>query len=228
MVINERDIHIYRHSLETSSELLREYETLLSRDELQKAYRYRFEKDKIHYITGRALLRIIAAEYLDEAPGKINFSYKNKGKPFIKGSAVKFNLAHSGGIAVYAFAKNMDIGIDTELVREMPDALKIAMRFFSEEEVKEISELSEDKIIEAFFNCWTRKEAFIKAVGEGLSFPLKDFTVTLKLGDEPKLRSIKNNSDEAKEWSVFKLDSPQNYITSLAVRSNKDVKIIYK
>ena len=179
MIIPGNKIHIYRSSLESSSELLKQYESLLSPDELQKAYRYKFEKDRDHFITGRALLRNILAKYLNQSPDKIIFSYSDKGKPFIRHSNLKFNLAHSGGKAVFAFAEKAEVGIDIEYMRELPDALQIAKRFFSDEEVNEFMKVNDDEIKPAFFNCWTRKEAFIKAVGDGLSFPLKDFTVTI-------------------------------------------------
>lgn len=226
MTLSENEIHIYRTSLETSPDSLKEYEIFLSPDELAKANRYKFEKDRIHYITGRAYLRIILGNYLNQSPADINFSYTNKGKPFIINSNVKFNLAHSGGRAVYAFTKNNELGIDIEYMRELPDAVQIANRFFSADEVIEFSEVNARDVSAAFFNCWTRKEAFIKAVGEGLSYPLKDFTVTLKPGDKPELKWIKDKPDEVNEWKLFNLDEEINYVASLAVKF-KDVKIIY-
>ena len=227
MIIPGNEIHIYRSSLESSSELLKQYESLLSPDELQKAYRYKFEKDRDHFITGRALLRNILAKYLNQSPDEIIFSYSDKGKPFIKNSNLKFNLAHSGGKAVFAFADNAEVGIDIEYMRELPDALQIAKRFFSEEEVNEILKVRDDEIRSAFFNCWTRKEAFIKAVGEGLSYPLKDFTVTLIPGDNPEIKWIKDKDDEVKEWSLVNIQTDENYISSLAVKA-AEVILIYK
>jgi 4'-phosphopantetheinyl transferase len=227
MVISENEIHIYRSSLESTSEQFKKYVSLLSPDELQKAYRYKFEKDRANYISGRALLRNLLGKYLDQSPGKITFSYSDKGKPYIKDSAVKFNLAHSGGKAVFAIANNIEVGIDIEFMRELPDALQIAKRFFSDGEVKEFSETREGDIRTAFFNCWTRKEAFIKAVGEGLSYPLKDFAVTFKPGDKPEVKWIKCKDDEVKEWSLFNIDTEENYISSLAVKAD-DLKVVYK
>ncbi len=226
MTIIGNEIHIYRSSLETTSDKIKDYESFLSADELYKANRYKFEKDRFHYITGRALLRNILSRYLNQFPGEIVFSYSDKGKPFIKDTEVKFNLAHSGGRAVYAVANNMDIGIDIEFMRELPDALQIAKRFFSEKEVVEFSEIREVDIRTAFFNCWTRKEAFIKAVGEGLSYPLKDFSVTLKPGDKPEILWIKDKAEEVKYWSLINIDTDENYISSLAVKA-ENVKVVY-
>ncbi len=226
MTIIGNEIHIYRSSLETTSDKIKDYESFLSADELYKANRYKFEKDRVHYITGRALLRNILSRYLNQFPGEIVFSYSDKGKPFIKDTEVKFNLAHSGGRAVYAVANNIDIGIDIEFMRELPDALQIAKRFFSEKEVDEFSEIREVDIRTAFFNCWTRKEAFIKAVGEGLSYPLKDFSVTLKPGDKPEILWIKDKAEEVKYWSLINIDTDENYISSLAVKA-ENVKVVY-
>lgn len=226
MTIIGNEIHIYRSSLETTSDKIKDYESFLSADELYKANRYKFEKDRVHYITGRALLRNILSRYLNQFPGEIVFSYSDKGKPFIKDTEVKFNLAHSGGRAVYAVANNIEIGIDIEYKRELPDALQIAKRFFSEEEVKELSEISDGDIRTAFFNCWTRKEAFIKAVGEGLSYPLKDFSVTLKPGDKPEVKWIKDKTEEVKKWKIFNIDTEDNYVSSLAVKA-EDMKVVY-
>ena len=221
------EIHIYRSSLELTADKLIESESLLSPDELQKAYRYKFEKDRDHYIAGRAFLRRILGRYLNQSPDKISFSYSEKGKPYIIDSPVKFNLAHSGGKAVFAFAENAEVGIDIEYMRELPDALQIAKRFFSDEEVNEFMKVSDDEIKPAFFNCWTRKEAFIKAVGDGLSFPLKDFTVTILPGVNPEIKWIKAKDDEVKEWSLVNIETDQNYVSSLAVKAAK-VILIYK
>ena len=221
------EIHIYRSSLELTADKLIESESLLSPDELQKAYRYKFEKDRDHYIAGRAFLRRILGRYLNQSPDKISFSYSEKGKPYIIDSPVKFNLAHSGGKAVFAFAENAEVGIDIEYMRELPDALQIAKRFFSDEEVNEFMKVSDDEIKPAFFNCWTRKEAFIKAVGDGLSFPLKDFTVTILPGVNPEIKWIKDKDDEVKEWSLVNIQADQNYVSSLAVKAD-EVILIYK
>ncbi|HMS34190.1 MAG TPA: 4'-phosphopantetheinyl transferase superfamily protein [Ignavibacteria bacterium] len=226
MTISENEIHIYRFSLESTSDQIKESETVLSPDELWKAYQYKFEKDKFHYISGRALLRKLLAKYLDQAPGNITFSYSEKGKPFINGNNIKFNLAHSGGKAVFAFTNNSEVGIDIEFMRELSDALQIAKRFFSDGEVKEFSEIIDCDIRTAFFNCWTRKEAFIKALGEGLSYPLNDFSVTLKPGEKPEVKWIKGKDAEVKKWSLFNIEVDEKYVSSLAVKA-KEVSVIY-
>lgn len=227
MIIPENEIHIYRLSINIPSERIYNFEKLLSADELKRANRFRFEKDKNHFITGRGLLRIILSRYLDESPAGINFSYHEKGKPYLKDNSLKFNLAHSGGKAVYALTMNNELGIDLEIMKELPDALDIASRFFSESEVSEFKNVSVENVKTAFFNCWTRKEAFIKAIGEGLSYPLADFSVTLKPGDEPKFLWIKNDPDEVNKWSLININAHDNFISSLAIKTS-DTRIVYK
>ncbi len=109
----------------------------------------------------------------------------------------------------------------------MPDAFDIAERFFSKDEITELRKTNEDLISRVFLNCWTRKEAFIKAVGEGLSYPLADFSVSISSGDAPEILWIKKNINEAKEWSLHNIITDPGFVSSLAVKSN-GMKIIYK
>ncbi|MBK8552594.1 MAG: 4'-phosphopantetheinyl transferase superfamily protein [Ignavibacteria bacterium] len=227
MTLQENEVHIYHHSIDTPSGGISNFEKLLSEDELKRANRFRFEKDRNHFITGRGLLRIILSRYLDVSPAGINFSYQEKGKPYLKNNSLKFNLAHSGGKAVYALTMNNEVGVDLEVMKDLPDALDIASRFFSESEVQEFQSVSEENVKTAFYNCWTRKEAFIKAIGEGLSHPLSDFSVTLKPGDEPKFLWMKNRPDEIYEWSLINIDADDNFVSSLAMKAS-DIRIVYK
>jgi 4'-phosphopantetheinyl transferase len=227
MKLCEDEIHIYRSTLEKPPAEVKQLEKILSPDEIEKAYKFKFETDRNNYIVGRAFLRNILNKYLEIDASKINFSYAEKGKPFIKDSIVKFNLAHSKSYVVYAFTLEKEVGIDLEYLKEMPDAREIAKGFFSKDETHELDKVSEKNLELAFFNCWTRKEAFIKAVGEGLSYPLADFTVTLIPGDEPEIIWIKKNPEEINDWSMINIEVKENYISSLAIKS-KGVRIIYK
>lgn len=227
MKIPANEIHIYRSVLEKHKPELKRFEVILSSDELEKANRYKFENDRNNYIVCRAILRNIIGSYLSLDPSEVTFSYSEKGKPYIKGNNIKFNLAHSKGFAVYAFALENEIGIDVEYLKAIPDAIKIAERYFSEYEIDELKKTDTAKIENLFFICWTRKEAFIKAIGEGLSYPLTDFSVPLKPGEEPKLLRIKNNSCEVQNWSLYNIDVIRNYTSALAVKSG-ELKIIYK
>ncbi|MDQ3021351.1 MAG: 4'-phosphopantetheinyl transferase superfamily protein [Bacteroidota bacterium] len=226
MKIPANEIHIFQSTLEKTSAEIKNSETILSNDELTKAYRYKFEADKNNYVVCRALLRSVLSEYLSIPAAHITFFYSEKGKPYINNSSIKFNLAHSNNYTVFAFVFEEEVGIDIEYQRELRDALTIAKRYFSKSEVEEFENINSEKIKNAFFYCWTRKEAFLKAVGEGLSYPLADFSVTLKPGN-PKIMWIKKKPDEIKKWSLHDIKVRENYISSLAIKSN-DMKIIYK
>jgi 4'-phosphopantetheinyl transferase len=221
------EIHIYQTNLDKSPAEINNFKKLMSVDELQKAARFKFDIDRNNYITGRGFLRTILSQYLNTSPEDIMFSYAEKGKPYVKDIEIKFNLSHSKNYAVYAIALNTEVGIDIEYLKNIPDAYDISERFFSEEEREELKKMNEDRISLAFLNCWTRKEAFIKAVGEGLSYPLADFSVSISPGSEPGILWIKKNINEVKEWTLYNIKTDQSYISSVAVKSTGK-KIVYR
>jgi 4'-phosphopantetheinyl transferase len=150
--------------------------TLLLEDEVHRADRFRFPKDRNHFTIARGTLRILLSHYLKLEPGQIRFEYNQYGKPslhpVIGPSDLKFNLSHSGKLALYAFARRREVGIDIEDTRRrIKQAGDIAKRYFSEYENQSFQSLPEDLRREAFFNCWTRKEAYIKAEEKACSFP---------------------------------------------------------
>ena len=227
MNIPKNEIHIHQYPLaeNRSQQEIDLFTEILSSDELAKANRYKFNNLRTDYITSRYYLRKLAGFYLDKDPREIAFQYTDKEKPFLSSFEIKFNLAHSGNRCVYAFANGTEVGIDIELLRNIPDALDICKRFFSSEEIKDLNLVTGEKISETFLLCWTRKEAFIKAVGDGLSYPLADFTVNLDK-NIPEITGIRKEPEEIKQWSLFNIVTEKEYIASLAVRG-KGLKIIY-
>lgn len=224
--ISDNEIHIYQTYLDKPPSEIDNFRKILSQDELQKADRYKFDSDRNNYITCRAILRNILSQYSDFSPDEIIFSYTDKGKPYLNGNEIKFNLAHTNSYAAYAIIKEKEVGIDLEYVRRIPDALKIASRYFSSAEINELKEISETELDRAFLNCWTRKEAFIKATGDGLSYPLADFSISLN-SDLPEILYIKGKLSEIKEWSLYNVKVESDYVSSLAVMS-KGMKLVYK
>jgi len=180
------EIHVWHAWLDREAEALKQLESTLSPDEIARANRFHFAKDKNHYVAGRGLLRALLGRYLAQAPAGLEFSYGEHGKPALAGAyaaiELSFNLSHSGGLAVYAFAKARNLGIDVERIK--PDFVSedIARRYFSTREVNDLLSLPPEKRPEAFFHCWTRKEAYLKARGAGLQIPLDSFSVTLLPG----------------------------------------------
>lgn len=181
------EIHVWHAALDRDERDIARLQATLSADEKARAERFRFAKDKNHYTVARGLLRELLGKYLQQAPDSLEFSYGPHGKPALAGknasSGISFNLSHSFGLAVYAFAKGRDLGIDVERVQPESAGEDIARRFFSPREVGDLRSLPPEARTEAFFLCWTRKEAYIKALGTGLYAPLDTFSVNLRPGE---------------------------------------------
>jgi 4'-phosphopantetheinyl transferase len=163
----------YVHLLAAPVRIADLYETL-SHDEKRRANRFYFEKDRDSFIIGRGILRAVLGAYLGQSPRTIHFQYGPNGKPGLQPRSrpvLYFNLTHSEEFAVYAFSRDCELGVDLECLREIGNAEDIASRFFSPDECADLLSLNPDQRKEAFFNCWTRKEAYLKAVGDGLSVP---------------------------------------------------------
>ena len=196
---------------------------LLAEDELSRAARFHFDKDRTHYIVARGWLRKLLAAYLSIGAGELRFSYAEKGKPALAESqrgSLNFNLAHSHGMAIYAFSRRREVGIDIEFIREDLADEKIAERFFSPQEIDVLGKLPADLRKQAFFDCWTRKEAYIKARGEGLSMPLDEFDVSLRPGEAPALLRNHKEPAEITRWSMQSVTVPAGYVAALVAEGH--------
>jgi len=197
------------------------FQPVLSTDEVERAQRFHFAKHRNHFIVARGLLRKFLAAYLNSNPADLTFEYAEKGKPSVASAdAIKFNLAHSHGQAAYAFSRNRELGIDIELIRQDFGGEDIARRFFSTHEVECLETVPKELAGQAFFNCWTRKEAYIKAIGEGLSMPLDDFDVSLAPGEPAALLQNRRGQTEVQRWSMRSLAAPDGYAAALVVEGN--------
>ena len=174
----------------------------LSSDEQERAQRFRFDRDRVRYQRGRATLRARVSECIKVAPDAIRFDYGAQGKPRIAKSALHFNLAHSESLAVLAISYR-ELGIDIEAHRTGFAEDQIAERFFAPIEVQQLRALPIAQQSAAFFRCWTRKEAFIKALGGGLSIPLDDFTVAFADNDRPRITWVRDAPDEHDAWTII-------------------------
>ena len=211
--LKEDEVHIWQVSLDQPYTTLQQLRQVLSGDELARAKRFHFDKDRNHYIVARGTLRLILGDYLNTEPGHLRFSYSDHGKPTLDPpSDLVFNVSHSGGVALHAVTRGREIGVDIEKVRPMADGEQIAERFFSAEEVEVFLHVPPDQRDEAFFNCWTRKEAYIKAIGEGLSHPLDTFIVSLKPGEPAALLQVKDTPQEVDRWSLYHFEPRAGYI----------------
>ncbi len=185
----------------------------LSAEEIERASGFRFEKDRNVFTVTRAMLRILLAERLSCTPISIQFELSEHGKPSVAGSGLYFNVSHSGNSALFGFTEAGPIGVDVEWNKRTVEIEEVASRFFSAGEYRELCEYSQEERQEVFFRIWTRKEAFIKAVGEGLSYPLDEFEVST--GEEAALLSIKR--EKPRSWWISDCELPMDYSGAVAV-----------
>jgi len=221
LTLEINEIHVWRVSLTQTETCLQNLQQTLSTDEQTKAERFHFPKDRSQFIVSRAALRAILSRYLHINPSLLRFEYNPYGKPSLTiaqgGNTLRFNLSQTRGIALIAITKNREIGVDIEAINPKFPCLKIAERFFSPLENSVLHSLPEHLQPTAFFTCWTRKEAYIKAVGKGLSIPLNEFDVTLAPGEPAALLNVKQNPDEASKWSLIELISSSDMVAAVAV-----------
>ncbi|HLC42886.1 MAG TPA: 4'-phosphopantetheinyl transferase superfamily protein [Methylomirabilota bacterium] len=193
----------------------------MAEDERRRAERFKFEKGRCQYIVARARLRAILARYLHVEPGRVQFSYTSYGKPLLadefQNHGLRFNVSHANGMALYAVTRGREIGVDLEYTGRRIDADRIAERFFSDREVSKLSSLPTHARELAFYTCWTRKEAYIKAKGTGLTLPLKSFDVSLCPREPAALLRTEGDPREASRWSLNELRPSSGYVAALAV-----------
>jgi 4'-phosphopantetheinyl transferase len=218
------EVHVWLASIDQPTPRLHQLAQNLCADERQRADQFRFERDRERFIAGRGVLRAILGRYLGVEPGRVRLGYGPQGKPHLGDEfdsvGLRFNLAHSQGLALYALTLRRAIGIDLESMHPLPDAEQIAARFFSVRERTSYRELPSGQRQEAFYLCWTRKEAYIKAKGEGLSRPLSQFDVSLIPEEPARLLWVGWDPDEASRWSLVTLIPSPGYVASLAVEGH--------
>jgi 4'-phosphopantetheinyl transferase len=215
------EVHVWRSWLDLPESAIAGLLQVLSPDEQRRAAAYCQEKDRRASIVGRAVLRTLLGAYLDLPPDQVEFIYNPHGRPELSaqfaGGRLKFNLSHSGDLVLHAFAWDRQVGIDVERPGRQLQFESIAHRFFSHAENEAFAALPESARREAFFRCWTRKEAFIKATGRGLSYGLGRFDVTLSPDQPPQL--LRAEDDAPTNWSLLDLPAAPHYAAALAVEA---------
>ncbi len=218
----QNEVQLWRADLEAIGPDESRWRQVLSSDELTRASRFHFSRDRQHFVAARGLLRIILASYLATDPNRLSFSYSKREKPSLgpvhADSGITFNISHSGGIALFAFTRRREIGVDVEQLRPNSDLEAIARRFFSMREQSQLAALPVEEKVDAFFRCWTRKEAYIKATGDGLSLPLNQFDVSLAAGERNALLATRPDGSEAGRWLLQEVPGGPGYIAALCVR----------
>jgi 4'-phosphopantetheinyl transferase len=220
--LSPEEVHVWRASLDVELATVERLQQTLSADELARAAKFYSAIDSARYIVGRGILRALLARYLGRPAGDVRFSFNAHGKPALAPSGgtgdLRFNLSHSHGMALFAFADRYEVGVDLEHVRPMPANERLVERFFSPQEVAALRALPEDAQSEAFFHCWTRKEAYIKARGGGLSISLASFTVSLAPSELNNLPVTGDDDPEASGWSLRALAPGEGYVGAVAAR----------
>ena len=200
------EVHVWAANLALPSQQLAEMEAVLDDAERGRASRFVQPLHRDRFIAAHGFLRRLLGRSLQLEPGVIQFVAGAQGKPAIDGG-LEFNLAHSGDVALIALARGRAVGVDVEQVRAMPDAEGIAARFFSADEQAALAATPAGGRQDAFFNIWTRKEAWIKAIGAGLSFPLDQLTVSLGAGEEDCLLSAAGGPAVTTQWRLRALSA---------------------
>jgi 4'-phosphopantetheinyl transferase len=213
------DVHVWLIRLD---DYVIHFESLLqrlARDELERVGRYYFQKDRERFAVGRAITKTILGRYLSVSATQVRFSYNAFGKPFLAGPAaydLRFNLSHSNGLALLALALGREVGVDVEYKQREVATTDLAQRFFSAAEIESLLKLPNDQQSDGFFKCWTRKEAYIKAIGEGLSFSLDSFSVSLAPFESPIVLDVAGNYRETARWLFWDVSPDSEYAGALA------------
>ena len=214
------EVHIWRIRANIATPQIESLLRVLSQDEREKVERFYFQKDKQQSIVARGALRHILSRYLNMRPDDLQFSYGPQGKPKLEQSIqeyLDFNLSHSQGLILIAVSAGKQVGIDIEHIRPGSDWEQIAERFFSPYEIATLRALPTNLRTEAFFHCWTRKEAYIKAKGGGLSIKLDEFDVSMTPGEPAKLLRSVEDPEALLRWTLKEIFSAPGYAGAIAV-----------
>jgi 4'-phosphopantetheinyl transferase len=218
--LRDGSVHVWRAPLELTPIVLQTMWDTLAPDEIERARRFHFERHRHRFIAGRGILRALLSRYLDRPAGEIAFTYGPYGKPAVSDDAshgVRFNMAHSGTLVLVAVTRARQVGIDVEQRAHHADHLELARRFFAPGEIAELCALPPHDQPDGFLNCWTRKEAYLKARGDGLSLPLDSFTVSLRPGTDAALLWTKDGEQERARWDLRAVPAGAQWIGALVV-----------
>jgi 4'-phosphopantetheinyl transferase len=215
------EVHVWCIDLDELGTDLERFQGVLHAAELGRAATYRFAQHRRRFVVARGALRHMLGHYLGLAPANVPLQVTAYGKPYVASHGtqppLQFNLAHAQAIAVLAITWQRRVGIDVEPVRDLPDSLSIAEHFFAAPEVQALQAMPAEWQAQAFFDCWTRKEAFVKALGEGLSYPLHRFVVSLQPHEPAALLHVDDDPQASRHWTMMALQPAAGYTAALVV-----------
>jgi 4'-phosphopantetheinyl transferase len=213
--INNHQIHIWL--IDINNYLQPNFAAYLDDQEIERAQRFKFIKDRNCFIGSHAALRMLLGKYCSCDPCAITYEYTANNKPILTGNnLIKFNLSHSHSQAIIAVTKNHPVGIDIEYMQEKKILAELAKRFFSTQEYAEYKSLPAQQKTLGFYNCWTRKEAFVKALGIGITCPLKSFSVNLTPEIHAKILSMHKNKGDISQWQLYGFIPAKQYCAAIA------------
>ncbi len=225
LVLLNDEIHLWRANLNLSPQGLELLAKIVSEAEQLRANRFRFDIHRKRFIAARGILRELLALYLQTSAAKIEFSYNPQGKPQLASChsdfSLQFNISHSQDLALYSFTINQEIGIDLEYLRNNIDYKNIAQRFFCEREYNLIINCDPKKQPERFYQLWTAKEAYLKAIGKGLAGGLKSLEIDIDRVGNIYLYNIENNPQLVEDWSLYDFIPEKYFIATIALLGNK-------
>lgn len=212
--INETSLHIWRVFLTGPSANIQNLKTYLSKDEIERYEKFHFDYHKIRFVAARGILREILGKYANIPAQDIHFSYSEYGKPYLQFPRLSFNISHTDECMLVAIAHhNNEIGIDIERINSQVDCLALAQEFCTHNEFRKLADLSSEEQILAFFRCWTRKEAYVKAIGKGFYYALNQFEVSFLIDEKPKI--IKSDNDAHLNIEFVELRPHRDHIAAV-------------
>ncbi len=217
------EVHLWRVRLDVEEDQQERFWGLLTAEERERAARYRFEIHRIRYVTSRAVLRLLLSKYLRVPELRISIALNAYGKPELidRGTGLQFNLSHAGGLAVYAFTVGRRVGVDIEETSRDVEFRALATRFFSVDERRVIDSVPEEDLRWTFYYCWTRKEAYIKALGLGVTHGLRNFSVAIGPGVRPALVHSDVDGDAPRKWTMRSFHPDRDFAGALAVEGRE-------
>jgi len=210
------EIEVWKARLDLRAEEVKQCASVLSRDEKLRAGRFHFERDRRRFIVARGMLRLLLGSHIHIAPTAIAFAYSKHGKPLVAGNTaqIHFNVSHSEECALYAISRSCRLGVDIECLNRDADWHGLAKRFFTDNEYIALQNLNASSRKRAFLACWTRKEAIIKATGDGLTLALDQFEVTVEPDVEPQILSAAYLT--IADWKLYAADVGNGYVATVA------------
>jgi 4'-phosphopantetheinyl transferase len=224
LALSKHEVHAWLIDVDVDDSVISGLEALLSCDEHTRGMKFRFQADRRRHFVSHGALRQVLSLYLGIAPQKLKFTHGRYGKPCLQGeqaqSGLSFNLSHSAGKALLGLTREREIGVDIEFIQQSFDWEQLAQRFFALQEVEMLRSVPQESRNRAFFACWTRKEAYLKAKGLGLNLPLKRFSVSLAPGEPAALLRHETEPAEVKRWSLEEVRVGPEYAAAIAVEGH--------